>query len=188
MSSLITSPSRWSRLTGCTLMCGCRGWPTGVGSRGFFVGHCGHEYASTALMDPMTRAFVADIHGFVAAWGLELVHFAKGQRKDPSWGSAGTQGLPPALLPLTDQTNPKQGPHPRPAKQPRNFPKPRAGVATSRVPPSLNFSLHKLPTTTLRSTGEQAIACDRQRSCSIRSKMSALVSCCQGGKSSQSAT
>jgi hypothetical protein len=30
----------------------------------------------------MTKTFVADIHGFVAARGLELVHFAKGQRKD----------------------------------------------------------------------------------------------------------
>ena len=33
-------------------------------------------------MDPMSKAFVADIHGFIAARGLELVHFAKGQRKD----------------------------------------------------------------------------------------------------------
>jgi len=54
----------------------------GGGVSGFFVGHCGRHYASTALMDPMTKAFVADIHGFVAARGLELVHFAKGQRKD----------------------------------------------------------------------------------------------------------
>jgi len=54
----------------------------GGGVWGFFVGHRGHQYASTALRDPMTRAFVADIHGFVAARGLELVHFAKGQRKD----------------------------------------------------------------------------------------------------------
>jgi len=54
----------------------------GGGVSGFFVGHRGHQYASTALMDPMTKAFVADIHGFVAARGLELVHFAKGQRKD----------------------------------------------------------------------------------------------------------
>jgi hypothetical protein len=30
----------------------------------------------------MTKAFVADIHGFVAARGLELISFAKGQRKD----------------------------------------------------------------------------------------------------------
>ncbi len=48
------------------------------GVQGFFVGHRGHHYASTALMDPMTKTFVADIHGFVAARGLELVHFAKG--------------------------------------------------------------------------------------------------------------
>ncbi|MCA1682200.1 MAG: hypothetical protein LC700_03585 [Actinobacteria bacterium] len=54
----------------------------GGGVAGFFVGHRGHHYASTALMDPMTKTFVADIHGFVAARGLELVHFAKGQRKD----------------------------------------------------------------------------------------------------------
>src|ERR1700747_2957909 len=54
----------------------------GGGVQGFFVGHRGFHYASTALMDPMTKAFVADIHGFVAARGLELVSFAKGQRKD----------------------------------------------------------------------------------------------------------
>ena len=54
----------------------------GGGVQGFFVGHRGYHYASTALMDPITKAFVADIHGFVAARGLELVHFAKGQRKD----------------------------------------------------------------------------------------------------------
>ena len=54
----------------------------GGGVQGFFVGHRGYHYASTALMDPMTKTFVADIHGFVAARGLELVRFAKGQRKD----------------------------------------------------------------------------------------------------------
>ncbi|MGH3798935.1 MAG: hypothetical protein ACRDTD_02165 [Pseudonocardiaceae bacterium] len=54
----------------------------GGGVSGFFVGHRGHHYASTALMDPMTKAFVADIHGFVASRGLELVGFTKGQRKD----------------------------------------------------------------------------------------------------------
>ena len=51
----------------------------GGGVQGFFVGHRGYHYASTALMDPMTKAFVADIHGFVAARGLDLVSFAKGQ-------------------------------------------------------------------------------------------------------------
>jgi hypothetical protein len=53
----------------------------GGGVQGFFVGHRGHHYASTALMDPMTKAFVADIHGFIAARGLELVSFGK-ERKD----------------------------------------------------------------------------------------------------------
>jgi hypothetical protein len=54
----------------------------GGGVARFFVGHRGHHVASTALMDPMTKAFVADIHGFVAARGLDLVSFGKGQRKD----------------------------------------------------------------------------------------------------------
>ena len=50
----------------------------GGGVQGFFVGHRGYHYASTALMDPMTKAFVADIHGFVAARGLELVQLRQG--------------------------------------------------------------------------------------------------------------
>jgi len=54
----------------------------GGGVAGFFTGHRGNLYASTALMDPMSKAFVADIHHFIAAHDLELVHFAKGQRKD----------------------------------------------------------------------------------------------------------
>ncbi len=54
----------------------------GGGVCGFFVGHRGYQYASTALMDPMTKACVADIHAFIAARGLELVHFGKGERKD----------------------------------------------------------------------------------------------------------
>jgi hypothetical protein len=53
----------------------------GGGVAGFFVGHRGHKYATTALMDPMTKRFVADIHHFVEAKNLELVHFGK-ERKD----------------------------------------------------------------------------------------------------------
>src|SRR5260370_15765907 len=33
-------------------------------------------------MRPVTEAFVADIHHYVAAHGLDLVHFRKGERKD----------------------------------------------------------------------------------------------------------
>ena len=54
----------------------------GGGVAGFFTSHRGYAYASTALMDPMSKAFVADIHHFIAARGVDLVHFAKGQRKD----------------------------------------------------------------------------------------------------------
>jgi hypothetical protein len=60
----------------------------GGGVQGFFVGHRGYHYACTALMDPMTKTFVADIHGFVAARGLELV-FRQGA----------TQGRPRAGVP-----------------------------------------------------------------------------------------
>jgi len=54
----------------------------GAGVASFFVGHRGHRFASSALMAPMTAAFTADIGHFIAARGLDLVRFAKGQRKD----------------------------------------------------------------------------------------------------------
>src|SRR5258708_38386346 len=54
----------------------------GAGAAAFFVGHRGHRFASSALMAPMTAAFVADIGHFLAARGLDLVRFARGQRKD----------------------------------------------------------------------------------------------------------
>lgn len=55
-------------------------WPGGV--VGFFKGHRGMPFASGALMDPISRAFVASIHRFVADNGLDLVGFERGQRKD----------------------------------------------------------------------------------------------------------
>jgi hypothetical protein len=54
----------------------------GAGIAAFFVGHRGHPIASSALMAPVTAAFVADIGHFAAARGLDLVRFARGQRKD----------------------------------------------------------------------------------------------------------
>ena len=54
----------------------------GAGIAAFFVGHRGHRFASSALMAPMTVAFTAGIDHFIAARGLDLVRFAKGQRKD----------------------------------------------------------------------------------------------------------
>jgi hypothetical protein len=52
------------------------------GAAGFFHFHRGHQFASSALMAPMTKAFVTSIHDFVDRHGLDLVHFAKDQRKD----------------------------------------------------------------------------------------------------------
>ena len=69
----------------------------GAGAAAFFTSHRGHAYASTALMDPMTKAFVADIHHFIDARGLDLVHFGK-ERKDEVTqrylaGFTGTEGV-----------------------------------------------------------------------------------------------
>jgi hypothetical protein len=52
------------------------------GAAAFFHYHRGHTFASSALMAPMTRSFVAEIHNFVDRHGLDLVSLVKGQRKD----------------------------------------------------------------------------------------------------------
>jgi hypothetical protein len=54
----------------------------GAGIAAFFVGHRGDRFASSALMAPMTAAFTANIGHFTGARGLDLVRFARGQRKD----------------------------------------------------------------------------------------------------------
>jgi hypothetical protein len=54
----------------------------GAGVASFFTGHRGYRFASSALMAPMTAAFTGDIGHFIAARGVDLVRFAKGQRKD----------------------------------------------------------------------------------------------------------
>jgi len=53
-----------------------------MGVVGFFKGHRGFPIASSALMDPMTKAFVADIHRFIADRSLDLVDFKPRERKD----------------------------------------------------------------------------------------------------------
>lgn len=49
---------------------------------GFLMRHRGFPIASTALVAPMSKQFVADIYHFAAAHDVPLVRFAKGQRKD----------------------------------------------------------------------------------------------------------
>jgi hypothetical protein len=48
----------------------------------FFRGHRGEPFASSALMDPITKDFVAAIHRFCRDHDVPLIDFVKGQRKD----------------------------------------------------------------------------------------------------------
>jgi hypothetical protein len=49
---------------------------------GFWREHRGHPIASSALMDPMTKAYVAAVRRFAASVDAPIVGFEKGQRKD----------------------------------------------------------------------------------------------------------
>ena len=53
-----------------------------AGAAVFFVGHRGHPFASSALMDPMSKGFVTAIDQFCTQHDIPRVDFAKGQRKD----------------------------------------------------------------------------------------------------------
>ena len=50
----------------------------GGGVAAFFVGHRGYKYASSVLMQPITDAFVANIHHYIAANNLDLVRLVHG--------------------------------------------------------------------------------------------------------------
>src|SRR5215472_14404389 len=55
-------------------------WEQGV--VGFFQKHLGQPVASSALMAPRTRDFVAALERFVQARSIPVVQFHKGERKD----------------------------------------------------------------------------------------------------------
>jgi hypothetical protein len=48
----------------------------------FLRTHRGHSFASSALLEPISRDFVASIHRFVKEQRVPLTDFTKGQRKD----------------------------------------------------------------------------------------------------------
>src|SRR3954447_25951420 len=48
----------------------------------YLRGHLGQRFASTVAVAPKTDAFVANIERFVADQGVDMVSFAKHQRKD----------------------------------------------------------------------------------------------------------
>lgn len=52
------------------------------GVANFWRKHRGHDFASSALMAPMTKRFITAIESFVSREGVDLIEFAKGQRKE----------------------------------------------------------------------------------------------------------
>lgn len=55
---------------------------TDRGVAAFFRFHRGHTFASSVLMDPISKQFIQDIETFVREQGIDLLTFGKGQRKD----------------------------------------------------------------------------------------------------------
>jgi hypothetical protein len=53
-----------------------------LGVVGFFKGHRGFQFVSSALMDPITKTFVTAIHRYVNDHDIPLVDFRPGERKD----------------------------------------------------------------------------------------------------------
>src|SRR3954452_18676290 len=55
---------------------------TDRGVAAFFRTHRGETFASSALMDPISKAFIAAVERFVEQQQVPLIAFAKGQGKD----------------------------------------------------------------------------------------------------------
>jgi hypothetical protein len=52
------------------------------GVASFFRFHRGYRFASSALMDPISKAFIAEMEQFAKQGNIPVVRFGKGQRKD----------------------------------------------------------------------------------------------------------
>lgn len=55
---------------------------TDVGVAAFLVKHRGNRFASSVLMDPISKAFIGRLEAFARDRDLDVVSFEKGQRKD----------------------------------------------------------------------------------------------------------
>jgi hypothetical protein len=53
-----------------------------AGVAGFFRFHRGHRFASSVLMDPISKAFVGKLEAFARQHAISVVTFRKGERKD----------------------------------------------------------------------------------------------------------
>lgn len=58
------------------------GLQTPEGVAWFFRSHRGKTFASSALMDPISKAFVGGIEAFIRSEQVPLITFQKGERKD----------------------------------------------------------------------------------------------------------
>jgi hypothetical protein len=67
-----------------------------MGVVGFFRNHQGYAFASSALMEPITKRFIASIEAFVRERGVPLIPFENG----PAQGRRGGDFTGPAS-PLT---------------------------------------------------------------------------------------
>ena len=52
------------------------------GVASFFQAHRGHPFASSALMDPISKDFIAGLHRMCRDLDVPMIDFVKGQRKD----------------------------------------------------------------------------------------------------------
>lgn len=52
------------------------------GVASFFQAHRGHRFASSTLMDPISKEFIAGFHRMCRDLNVPMIDFAKGQRKD----------------------------------------------------------------------------------------------------------
>jgi hypothetical protein len=55
---------------------------TEAGAAAFLIKHRGNRFASSVLMDPISKAFTGKLEAFARERGVDLVSFEKGQRKD----------------------------------------------------------------------------------------------------------
>jgi hypothetical protein len=72
------------------------GWQREQGVATFFRFHRGHQFVSGALMDPISKTFVAAPEGYARREKIPIVQFRKGQRKDGP-NSAGSSTRPKEL-------------------------------------------------------------------------------------------
>ena len=57
-------------------------WQSDRGVVTFFRFHRGHTFASSALMEPISNPFIADIERFIQQQRVPLLTFRKGERKE----------------------------------------------------------------------------------------------------------